>query len=63
MTEKPPPEGWSDKDAESGKTAMQRFQDLARGLLRVTPDQIKGEQARYEEENGGGKKRRTLRAS
>ena len=63
MTEKPPPERRSDKVAENVETPMQRFQNLARGLLRVAPDQVKDEQARYEEENNDGKRRPPLRTS
>lgn len=28
---------------------MERFRDLTRGLLNVTPEQVRGEQVRYEE--------------
>ena len=63
MTEKPPPERRSDKDAESEDTPMRRFEDLARKLLRIAPERIENEQARYEEENGDGKRRSKLRTS
>ena len=63
MTEKPPPERQSDKAEESADTPMQRFENLARGLLRVAPEQVRDEQARYEEENSNGKRRPRLRTS
>ncbi len=47
MSEKPSPESQSDKAGESVESPMRRFEDLARGLLRVRPDQLKDEQARY----------------
>lgn len=42
---------------------MMRFEDLTRGLLRVAPEQVKDEQARYEEENSDGKRRPRLRTN
>lgn len=49
MTQRPPPESPKDKAEEGARAPMDRFRDLARGLLNVTPEQVKGEQARYEE--------------
>lgn len=42
---------------------MQRFEDLARGLLRVAPEQLRDEQTRYERESSDGKRRPRLRTS
>lgn len=49
MTQQRTPESPKDKAEGSERAPMERFRDLARGLLNVTPEQVREEQARYEE--------------
>jgi hypothetical protein len=60
MTGKPPPEGRSDKDAEGDQTPMEKFRTLARELVRVAPDRLKEELARYKQD---GKRHPKLKAN
>ncbi len=64
MSQKQPtPERPNGSTEESEVTPMQRFKKLARGLLRVAPEQVRDEQARYEDGNSDGKRRPRLRTS
>lgn len=51
MTERHEPEHTpKGQDEDGGAAAMERFRDLTRGLLKVTPDKLRDERERYEQE-------------
>lgn len=56
MEKQPPPETDTGKDAGSADASpMDKFHGLTRRLLKVTPEQIREEQRRYEEAKGSKK--------
>ena len=59
MTERHEPEHTpKGGEEESGGAAMERFRDLTRGLLKVTPDQLREERDRYAEDAASKKRDR-----
>ena len=51
MTERHEPEHTpKGRDEDGGAAAMDRFRDLTRGLLKVTPNQLRDERERHEQE-------------
>lgn len=49
MTERREPEHTpKGQDEDDGAAAMERFRDLTRGLLKVTPEKLRDERERYD---------------
>lgn len=61
MTKSPPPPESHDK-AEDDESPMAKFTKLAKGILSITPDQLKAEQARYDD-RAVNKKRPRLKSN
>lgn len=49
---KPPESENASTGANEGGTPLDRFRDLTKRILRVTPEQLKKEQRRYEKAKG-----------
>lgn len=62
MTEKPLPERQNDKEEGNERSPMQKFEGLAKRLLRVDPQKVRDEQERYNEERGSETRRGALKA-
>ncbi len=63
MTGKPSPERQGDDKAEASETTpMERFRNLARRLVSVTPEEVAKEQAKYESAKTSSPRRGPLRS-
>ncbi len=65
-TAQPPPPERPDKDADDAsgdnRTPMQRFEDLARGIVNVPHEDVKREEERYVIENSARKNKASRRS-